>query len=44
MYVLDRSGPRSKWVKIGLSCEGCGMPWTYRRKELSAGKGIDYDI
>ena len=44
MYVLDRNGTKSKWVKIGLYCEGCGMSWTYRMKELCGRKGINYDI
>ncbi len=44
MYVLDRTGPKNKWVKIGLYCEGFGMSWTYRRKEHCIKNGLDYDI
>ncbi len=44
MYVLDRNGQKSKWIKIGLYCEGCGMSWTYRMKENFIRRGLDYDI
>lgn len=44
MYVLDRNHIKFKWIKIGLYCEGCGSSWTYRRKEIHAKEGLNYDI
>jgi hypothetical protein len=41
MYILNWNRGKQKWFGIGKYCEGCGMAWTYRRKEIEEQSGID---
>ena len=41
IYILNSNGGKQKWFGIGKYCEGCGMSWTYQRKEVEEQHGLD---